>query len=129
MRKAALLLPFLLLASGCVTPDLSRRAQANLAELVSDDDYPPSAIRAEEQGTVRFALDVSPDGRVTGCTVLESSGSAALDNSTCRIMQRRARFIPALDRKGRPTTDRVTTRLRWVLPEEPPAEAEQPQAS
>jgi protein TonB len=94
------------------------RARANLASYVSDADYPASAIRAEEQGTTGFRLTVGPDGRVTACSVTSSSGSAALDQATCRIMRSRARFTPARDDHGQATTDSVSSRIRWVLPDE-----------
>jgi protein TonB len=85
---------------------------------VSNDDYPPSAIRAEEQGTTRFRLEIGPDGRVSDCTVTGSSGSSALDNATCSIMRRRARFTPAKDQSGNPIGDSTSSSIRWVLPEE-----------
>jgi protein TonB len=94
------------------------RARANLASYASDADYPASAIRAEEQGTTGFRLNVGPDGRVTACTVTSSSGSSALDQTTCRIMRARARFTPARDDHGQPTSDSVAGRIRWVLPDE-----------
>ena len=94
------------------------RARANLASYVSNDDYPASAIRAEEQGTTRFRLSVGPDGRVTNCEITSSSGSSALDSTTCRLMQRRAKFSPARDSSGNPTTDTVPGTIRWVLPDE-----------
>lgn len=94
------------------------RAKANLASYVSDDDYPSSAIRSEEQGTTGFRLNVGTDGRVTNCTITSSSGSSALDNATCSIMRRRARFTPARDSSGNPTTDTHSARIRWVLPED-----------
>ena len=72
---------------------------------------------AEEQGTVAFALGVGPDGRVKRCTIVQSSGHESLDRATCAIMQTRARFVPALDDAGRPTSDTVSSRIRWVLPE------------
>lgn len=93
------------------------RAKANLASYVSNDDYPSSAIRAEEQGTTRFRLTVGPDGRVTNCTVTGPSGSSALDSATCRLMQRRARFTPARDSSGGPVGDVVSNAIRWVLPD------------
>jgi protein TonB len=93
------------------------RARANLASYVSDEDYPNSAARAEEQGTTRFRLGVGPDGRVNECTVTASSGSSALDSATCRLMKQRARFTPARDSDGRPTSDSVASAIRWVLPE------------
>ena len=94
------------------------RVQANLASYVSDGDYPAEAIRAGEQGTVRFRLDVGENGRVSACTITESSGSASLDGTTCRILTERARFLPARDSEGKPTTDSVHAAIRWVLPED-----------
>jgi protein TonB len=93
------------------------RARANLASYVSDEDYPSTAARNEEEGTTRFRLGVGPDGRVTECTVTASSGSAALDSATCRLMKSRARFTPARDSDGRQTSDSVSSAIRWVLPD------------
>jgi protein TonB len=93
------------------------RARTNLANYVSDADYPAEAIRREEQGVTRFRLAVSADGRVSDCTVTGSSGSNALDSATCRLMKSRARFSPARDSDGRPTTDTVANAIKWVLPE------------
>jgi len=84
---------------------VSAGARANLASYVTDSDYPASAVERGEQGTVRFTLAIGADGRVTGCTVTGSSGSAVLDSTTCRIMRSRARFTPARDSNGNPTAD------------------------
>jgi protein TonB len=92
------------------------RARADLGSYISDGDYPASAIRNEEQGTTRFLLQVSAEGRVTGCTVTRSSGSSALDSTACRLMRARARFTPARDSSGNPTTDSVANAIHWVLP-------------
>jgi periplasmic protein TonB len=94
------------------------RARANLASYVSDADYPAAAQRAEEQGTTGFRLTVGPDGRVSNCTITSSSGSSSLDSTTCRLMQRRAKFTPARDSSGNPTSDTVSSRIKWVLPED-----------
>jgi protein TonB len=91
-----------------------------LSELFSDEDYPVSAIRAGEQGAVGFRLEVGPDGGVAVCTVTISSGSPILDSTTCRLLRSRARFLPALDRKGRPTVDSHSGRIIWRLPEPEP---------
>lgn len=92
------------------------RARANLASYVSDEDYPSSAARNEEQGTTRFQLAVGPDGRVKDCTVTSSSGSPALDATTCRLMRQRAKFSPAKNNRGELTSDTVSSAIRWVLP-------------
>ncbi len=93
------------------------KARANLASYVSDDDYPDSAQRNDEQGTTGFRLDVGPDGRVSSCTVTSPSGSSSLDGTTCRLMKSRARFTPATDSTGAKTSDSVNGRIRWVLPQ------------
>jgi protein TonB len=111
-------LPLLTVAADRVSHDLSSRAKGNLAEVVSDADYPPSAIRAGEQGIVGFELDVAADGQVAGCRITSSSGSQVLDDTTCRIMIARMHFTPAHDRHGRPVTDRIHSRMKWVLPQE-----------
>ena len=110
------------------------RARANLAAYVSNDDYPAEALFNGEQGLVGFRLGVGPDGRVNICRITSSSGSASLDETTCRILQSRARFTPARDYQGRPTQDSVSARIHWRIVEDPPAEpgppgegAEQPQ--
>lgn len=94
------------------------KAKGNLLSLFSDDDYPQSAIRNEEQGTTGFRLTIGPDGRVTDCSVTSSSGSAALDTATCNILKRRARYSPAKLADGSSTTGTDSGRIRWVLPAE-----------
>lgn len=92
------------------------RAKANLASYVSDEDYPSNAVRNEEQGTTRFRLAVGPDGKVKECTVTSSSGSSALDSTTCKLMRQRAKFEPAKNNRGELTSDTVASAIRWVLP-------------
>lgn len=94
-------------------------ARANLAAYITQDEYPVEAIRLGQEGTTAFRLDVGPNGRVTGCTVTASSGSAVLDATTCRLMRSRPRFTPATDERGQPTTNSVNARIRWTLPPRP----------
>ena len=63
-----------------------------------------------------FALDIGPDGRVTNCAVTQSSGSATLDNATCRIMRSRARYTPARNPRGQAVADRDRGAVTWRLP-------------
>jgi protein TonB len=92
------------------------RARGNLVALFSTDDYPQSAIRNEEQGTTAVKLTIGPDGRVSDCSITSSSGSSSLDNATCSILRRRARFTPAKDQAGNPISDTYSQRIRWELP-------------
>lgn len=93
----------------------AQSARGNLQGLFSGDDYPSSAMRNEEQGTTTVRLSIGADGRVTGCDVVSSSGSSALDRQTCTVLQRRARFTPARDSNGQPTSDTFTQRITWRL--------------
>jgi len=96
----------------------SARARGNPGTWISDADYPPSALRAEEAGTTGFRLEIGTNGRVTNCSVTSSSGSSALDSATCRLLRSRARFTPAKDQNGNPTTDTYSSRIVWRLPEQ-----------
>ena len=81
----------------------------------NESDYPSAARRAEEQGTVRVSYVVGADGRVTGCTVVQSSGSSALDRTTCRIFQSRFRYRPARDATGNPVSQTIRSSVTWEL--------------
>lgn len=92
------------------------RAIGNRGSWITTDDYPGAALRAEEQGVVSLAVQVGSDGRVTGCSVTASSGSATLDSAACRLYQRRARFEPARDDAGNAVATSYNDRVRWQLP-------------
>jgi TonB family protein len=87
---------------------------------ITNDDYPAAALRAREEGSVRVRYTVGIDGRVTDCAVVESSGFATLDATTCILIQRRFRFRPAVDAAGRLIADSQTRRVIWRLPPPPP---------
>jgi len=84
----------------------------------SPDDYPESALEDRAQGFVAYRLEIGPDGRVSNCSILQSSGSAALDRGTCRILSDRARFAPARDGAGRYVPDHRDGWVTWRLPRE-----------
>lgn len=97
------------------TPPVYRSGSA------SDLDYPASALRRREQGTVTMRLDVSEDGRVTRCTITGSSGSPALDSTSCSLAVRRSRYTPARDASGNNVPGTATQTIRWSLPGRAPA--------
>lgn len=84
-----------------------------IAGRILDSDYPRSASQAGATGTVVVHLSVGPDGRVGGCRVARSSGSAELDEATCRLARQRFRYRPALDSAGRPVADTVGWKQTW----------------
>jgi TonB family protein len=95
----------------------AHRARSNLAIFFGDGDYPADARHRGEQGLVGFSVDIDVAGRVSACRITRSSGSAALDDATCRIARERIQFTPATDRQGRPVADQASSRVRWVLPQ------------
>jgi protein TonB len=80
----------------------------------SDDDFPDASRRAEEQGVTRVSYVVGVDGKVSSCTVTQSSGFPRLDDATCKIIMRRFRFNPAT-RDGQPVPETKTQPVRWQL--------------
>jgi protein TonB len=92
--------------------------KGNPGNWATTNDYPTRALREERAGVTGFRVAVGADGRVTSCTVTSSSGSPDLDEATCSNVTRRARFNPATDGEGQPTTGSYTGRIRWVIPEE-----------
>ncbi len=92
--------------------------KGNPANWATTNDYPTRALREEREGTTSFRVTVGPDGRVTGCSVTSSSGSPDLDDATCANVTRRARFNPATDGEGQPTTGSYSNRVRWVIPKD-----------
>jgi protein TonB len=90
---------------------------SNVGELFSADSYPAEAIKREEQGRVVAKLFVGANGVVTECRVAASSGSRALDKTTCRY-GRKTRFAPARDHQGVAIAGEYKLPVRWVLPRE-----------
>jgi TonB family protein len=84
---------------------------------IGSEDYPVSALRSMAEGLTRFRLDVNAEGHVAGCTIVQPSGTDALDTATCALLSARASFTPATDRKGRPIVSSYTSSVRWQVPD------------
>lgn len=83
---------------------------------ISQDDYPPSALREEKEGTSVIAWTINTQGRVEGCHTVQTSGSSDLDDAACRALTRRGRYKPAQDQNGNPIATTKSRRVRWVIP-------------
>jgi len=81
---------------------------------ISDEDYPSSSIRNEEQGTSVATFTISAEGRVVACNA--SGASPTLDAETCKLIMRRFRFRPAKDSSGQPIEETKSQRVTWRLP-------------
>ena len=94
----------------------AQSAKGDLRTLFNGDDYPASAQASGAEGTAQATLTIGPDGRVTGCNLIRSTGNGALDSATCNILRRRAKFVPARDSNGNATSDTITTPpITWRL--------------
>jgi protein TonB len=92
------------------------RPAERIAGALANRDYPRAALRSRAQGNVSVRYTVAPDGRVEDCRIMRSSGHAELDETTCRLIERRFRYRPALDRSGRPTTATEYKSYDWYVP-------------
>lgn len=100
-------------------PRVSKAADAkgNPADWITTDDYPSSALRAGDEGTVTISWTVGTNGRVENCHTVSSSGHSDLDEAACRALTRHARYKPALDQNGEPMTVTQSRRVVWRIPD------------
>lgn len=75
------------------------RAQHVSGQIVPND-HPSAAIETRPEGRVETRFMVGTDGRVSNCRVTRSSGNAALDQTTCRLIEQRFLWAPARDAQG-----------------------------
>lgn len=89
------------LAQGA-SPALLRAAipKANPRDWIVPDDMPKEIVGQRVHITVSFDLTVGPDGTVSRCDADPSSGAAVVDQTTCLLLMKRARFVPARDEQG-----------------------------
>ncbi len=80
------------------------------------DDYPSDAMMKDAQGMVTVSFVIDAKGRVGECQVVKSSGSAILDRVPCPVMQRRARFEPAIGPNGSAIPTKGTKSTSFWLP-------------
>ncbi len=89
----------LLLAAAMTSPDVGQSVQSRNGEFIFSQ-YPPRALAAGEQGSVRFRAEVDAKGNVMTCSVTEGSGHERLDRETCDMIVDHASFKPTLDTDG-----------------------------
>ncbi len=77
-------------------------------------DYPPAALRLEQQGEVMVKLRVLASGAAADVQLRASSGYHLLDEAALRYL-RGARFVPAQDGSGQPVDSLVIVPIRFVL--------------
>lgn len=82
---------------------------------ITQEDYPLAAIKAKAESSVRITWKITVLGFATDCKVIESSGNADLDFTSCDLIMRRARYKPAQDQYGMSMESQATRTIKWVL--------------
>jgi TonB family protein len=92
---------------------------------VTDADYPRGAPPLAQRGS-RVRVAIGRNGRVIGCDLAGSSGSAVLDAAACPLYAARARFEPARNLAGATVCDMAWDVVWWGAP---PADRPAPRRS
>lgn len=99
---------------GALPPLQLPKPEGDISNWVRIVDYPDSVHREQLAArTVSAVLEVGANGNVIGCKVVSSSGSTELDQATCMAWTKRAKFIPASDKDGNPTTSEYAISKTW----------------
>ncbi|MEI4506890.1 energy transducer TonB [Sphingopyxis sp. CCNWLW253] len=80
------------------------------------DDYPQADFARKNEGMTTFLLPVGPDGKVSDCRIVDSSGFPSLDQRTCELMLARAAFRAAKDGNGRAVSSFYINKVYWKVP-------------
>jgi len=98
-----------------VTKQIVKPAKSKqpIVSYFSTDDYPSEAVVNGHQGYVGVLFWVETNGRVKDCKVIESSHHRSLDEQTCDVIVKRARFDPPLDANGTAIREPLYQRIRW----------------
>jgi protein TonB len=89
--------------SGAFTP-------ARKLTKIPDSEYRRFAATGIVSGSVALAVRVNPDGSLSNCRILRTSGNPGADALMCQLFIEYVRFSPALDPSGRPIAQDIT----WV---------------
>lgn len=100
-----------------VAEAIAAKARNNPGEWITEADYKTSWINRGMAGSAGFRLQVGANGRVEGCQIIRSTGHAALDEATCALVTRRARFDPARNGDGDKVAGSYASSVLWQIPE------------
>ena len=78
-------------------------------------DYPAKSRRRGEQGVANILLDIDAKGIPVACRIVHSSSYPDLDNASCDLALKRARFSPARDANGKAVASTFAVPVRWAL--------------
>ncbi|MFA9201554.1 MAG: energy transducer TonB [Cypionkella sp.] len=79
---------------------LMARPPRQIGGRISYRDLPEDTLALGEEAAVTVTYTIERDGRASGCRVERPSGYPTIDHLTCRLIEQRFRFRPAVDRRG-----------------------------
>lgn len=92
-------------------------AQGSQAKLLGGNSsrLPSRLLRPfpTDRGYGYLLLTIAESGRVTDCSVLQTTGQAPVDQALCDIMVRQSRWEPARDRQGNAVSTKVRYTATW----------------
>ena len=91
-------------------------SDGRIATTLAPGDYPTMAMRYGVEGTPRIVMGFDRTGAALTCRPVESSGTAFLDNETCRSMLRHARFAFTEAAPQFSGVRYYEASVKWVLP-------------
>jgi len=80
---------------------------------IPDREYRRFAASGIATGSVAISIRVNPDGSVSNCRIVRSSGSTYADSLMCQLTQQYVRFSAARDPSGRAISQDVTWVPNW----------------
>ncbi|MFL6736403.1 MAG: TonB family protein [Sphingomonas sp.] len=81
---------------------------------IPDREYRRFASSGISSGSVAVTIRVNPDGSVSDCRIVHSSGSPYADSLMCQLTEQYVRFSPARDAAGRAIAQDVTWVPNWA---------------
>jgi periplasmic protein TonB len=93
--------------------DYSRFTPARLVGRIPNSEYRRISAGRIPQGSATIGFRVNPNGRISGCRVLRSSGDGLVDSMVCAAATRWLAFDPARDPSGRPVAQDITYTPSW----------------
>lgn len=90
--------------------------KGDTASWATTADYPSLALNNGWTGLTGFRLTVLPNGLVSNCEIIRTSGYAMLDAATCSNVTRRARFVPATNANREYIVGTYTSWISWFVP-------------
>jgi periplasmic protein TonB len=95
--------------------DYSRFSPPRLVSPLRNRDYQMLTANRLPTGSGDVAIVIAPNGRISNCRVIRSSGDSFVDSGLCPLIVSRLYFSPARDDQGRPIAYSTNFHAQWSL--------------